>query len=65
VVLANFRSSQRVLVDDMRAVDAPMVEHAQFNRGKNDEKQGMGLVGGKCRYDPFPAVKVLDSLCVS
>ena len=39
-----------MLPDDVRAANAPMVEHARFDYGKDDAKQGMGLVGGKCKY---------------
>ena len=52
-----------MLFDDVRAANAPMVEHARFDCGKDDGKQEMGLVGGKCRYVRCRDGKKLSYLC--
>jgi hypothetical protein len=39
--------SQRVLVDDVRVANLPVVYDALFGRREDNGKQGMGLVGGK------------------
>lgn len=36
-----------MLVDDVRVANLPMVDDALFDRREDNEKQGMGLVGGK------------------